>query len=569
MNQATLDFILKHANDDVRQLALKGGGKVRNGDNNRGNSDNNKGNSDNNKGNGEDVDLHYALEQIAGRQAARKKLPSWAATEGLEYPAHLSVEQCSGERAAQYKADVARRLLRDIENGKLSQRERSTADEQIDTSINEQKNTSDTQKDTPYEHKPTRLIDLTGGFGVDFSFMARAFDEAVYVERQERLCDIARRNMPLLGLPHAKIVCADSTEFFSSDNSKICADSSKICADSSKICADSTDNLASLSATLIFLDPARRDDKGGRTYGISDCTPDVVQLRDALLARAEYVMVKLSPMLDWRKAVDDLGSSVGEVHIVAVGGECKDLLIVMSQRYNGLKHLYCVNDEQSVVFDFRSDGDKKSVVAKSDSTNNLVSSNIDESAKNRPSAPDEMGKNSAFLYEPEPQTFKPNAQSFEPDPQPYDPKPQPYEPNALFLFEPNAAVMKAGLFSELEEMYAMRQVDANSHLFVSSTMPASNFPGRRFRIDSIVSMNKKELRSALNGVTKANITVRNFPLSVAELRKRLKLSDGGDLYIFATTVGASFSSMLAPDSTINTQASATHVLMLCSKIDKV
>ena len=229
MNQATTDFINEHADDDVRQLALRGTKNP-------------------------DVDLTFALEQIAGRQAARRKLPTWAATTGIVYPPHLSMEQCSSEQTARYKAKLAGR-------GK-------------------------------------RIVDLTGGFGVDFSFMAQGFSHAVYVERQANLCEIARQNFEVLGLVQAEVVCADSTDY-----------------------------LQTMShADVIYIDPARRDNHGGRTYSISDCTPDVIALKQLLMEKADQVVIKLSPMLDWRKAISDLGEShVQEVHIVSVGNECKEL----------------------------------------------------------------------------------------------------------------------------------------------------------------------------------------------------------------------------------------------------
>ena len=105
----------------------------------------------------------------------------------------------------------------------------------------------------------------------------------------------------------------------------------------------------------------------------------------------------------------------------------------------------------------------------------------------------------------------------------------------LYLYEPNASLMKAGCFSVLSERYGARMLSKNSHLFVSRE-PIAVFPGRSFRIIVVSSFNKKELKRHLSGITKANIATRNFPLSVAELRKRLKLKDGGETYIFATTL---------------------------------
>lgn len=247
------EFIQAHANDDVRQLALKAHGI-------------------------EGIDLPFVLDQIAGRQTAKRKLPSWAAVSGVIYPPHLSMEQCSSERTAQYKAEIISLL-------------------------------------TPHSSLHT-LTDLTGGFGVDFSFMSRSFKHAVYVERQEKLCDIAKENFRLLGLDNAEVVCGDGEEYLRQMD----------------------------KADVIYLDPARRDSNGAKTFAISDCTPDVVTLLPLLLQKATVVMVKLSPMLDWRKAIADIGEEyVREVHIVSVDNECKELLLLITSQQTTPPALFCVN----------------------------------------------------------------------------------------------------------------------------------------------------------------------------------------------------------------------------------
>lgn len=376
-SEATAVFIRKFADADVRQMALQGAKYP-------------------------EVDLPFALDQIAGRQTARRKLPSWAAIEGIVYPPHLSMEQCSSEQTARYKAQIS--------------------------------GSGDT------------MADLTGGFGVDFSFMAQGFQRAVYVERQEHLCDIARENFRLLGLRQAEVVCGDSVDYLQ----------------------------AMSPVDIIYLDPARRDSHGGRTYGISDCTPDVLSLRNLLTAKARRVLVKLSPMLDWRKAVGDIGEElVREVHIVSVANECKELLILMGEG-KGMR-LVCVNDD--VIFE-----------AQSHNAHNAHIAHIAQTA---------------------------------------------HTPH--YLYEPNASIMKAGCFAEVAQRFGVRPVAQNSHLFTSEE-PVEGFPGRSFQIEAVTSMNKRELRQHLQGLTQANITVRNFPLSVAELRRRLKLGEGGDTYIFATTL---------------------------------
>ena len=385
MNEATLAFIRSHANDDVRQLALQG------------------------KKNPE-VDMTYALDQIAGRQKARVKIPSWAANDGIVYPPHLSMEQCSSEATARYKAQIA--------------------------------------------GKGKRIVDLTAGFGVDMAFMSINFTEAVHVEQQAALCAISSANYTCLGLHHIHVVCCDGVAYLHQLE----------------------------QADVIFIDPARRNEHGGRTYGMADCTPNVLEIIDEMLEKATRVIIKLSPMLDWQKAVSDVGN-VSEVHIVSVGNECKELLLVVERKASNLK-VFCVNDGQ--VFSYTSN--------------------------------DETG---SFCQAPS--------------------SPQ-------YLYEPNASVMKAGCFQLIAQRFGISQPDKNSHLFLSEQI-IPDFPGRGFAIERICTMNKRELKTGLAGITQANIAVRNFPLSVADLRKRLKLKDGGEVYIFATT-----------------SAEKGHLLLVCRKI---
>ena len=425
MNDKTRLFIEKNLNADIRQLALHAHREP-------------------------DIDLPLALRQIAGRQIARRKLPSWAALDGLLFPPHLNMEQCSSEQTACYKADICRRLL---------------------------------------NNSFTKLVDLTGGFGVDFAWMSEAFEKATYVERDSELFAISSQNFQVLN----KQVETHNTDGINYLHQLECA-------------------------TMIFLDPARRDDKGARTYGITDCTPNVLEIKDELLEKADLVMLKLSPMLDWRKAVNDLGeSNVREVHIVSVQNECKELLIVLAS------HNSCVPSEASdqrssapiTIFciNILSDGSCQQFLVPSPSSIHHPLSSLHPSCV--PSvASDQRSSVPVTCYQ--------------------------------YLYEPNASIMKAGCFQELAEHYGIQPLAPNSHLFVSE-QPIDNFPGRQFQISAISSMNKKELKTALGHLSNANITVRNFPLSVPELRKKLKLSEGGNTYIFATTL-----------------ANNQHVLLVCN-----
>ena len=388
-------FAREHRQDDVRRLALQAAKYP-------------------------DMDFSFALHQIKGWQVACKKLPSWAAHEQLLYPQQLSMEQCSSEQTARYKQQLVQRLCGQTQN-------------------------------------EGTLVDLTGGLGVDFSFMAQGFQQAYYVEQQVELCALAKYNFPLLGLSSAQVICGDGTTFLQS-------------------MAD--------QAMVIFLDPARRDTTGSKTYAIEDCTPDVALLSDELVNKAQWVVVKLSPMLDWHATVAQL-KHVCEVHIVGVGGECKELLLVMQQHSDRQPlQLYAVNDGK------------------------VFTCSAEEAQQRTP-----LLQTSTFDY----------------------------------LFEPHASLMKAGCFGALSARYGVKGLATNTHLF-AAMMPVNDFPGRQFRVLAVTPFSKKSLRSALHGIEKANLAVRNFPLSVVELRKRLKLKEGGEHYLFATTIGT------------------MHALIICKKI---
>ena len=389
-DEKTRLFITTHRQDDVRKLALQASRHP-------------------------DVDMPYALCQIAGWQMARQKIPTWADIDDIVYPQHLSMEQCSSEHTARYKASICQRLFADAKH-------------------------------------ETTLIDLTGGLGVDFAFMARNFHHATYVEQQEYLCHIAQHNLSVLNLRHANVVHND--------------------------CDTALKDIT--GADMFFIDPARRDQNGSRTYAIADCTPDILTLEEQLLEKAHWVMIKLSPMLDWHKAMDDLQQNhpdvVREIHIVAVGNECKELLFVLSAKekeHRSIPSLHCHNDEQEFVVRLG------------------------------------VTSNPSSLTAEECEQMK-------------------------YLYEPNAAIMKAGCFDELTQQWPVRPLAPNSHLFLSAEYVPS-FPGRSFQVIRRGTLNKKQIHSLTEGIQQANVSVRNFPLTVAELRRRLKIKDGGNHYIFAST----------------------------------
>lgn len=393
LSEATVRFIREHRTTDVHTLALQA-----------------------NRPSG--VDLPAALIQIAGWQVAREKVPSWAAIEAIRYPRHLSMEQCSSEATARYKSAVIDAFAR-------------------------------------RESRPLlAFADLTGGFGIDCSFLAARFQQAAYVERQEALCALAAHNFGLLGLGRVEVCCDDALRHLQ----------------------------AMPPADWIFIDPARRDGHGGRTVAIGDCEPDVAQLEDLLLTKAHHVLVKLSPMLDLSQALKEL-KQVEEAHVVAVAGECKELLLVLGQAGKELDPqdipIHCVNLDKA--------GDDAS--------------------------PFRFTRREEQACEAE------------------------YAPVVgQYLYEPNASLLKAGAFRTLAARYRLKKLHPNSHLYTSDE-PVEAFPGRAFRVEGSCRPDKREVKELLGReVRKANLTVRNFPATVADLRRRLKLSEGGECYLFATTL---------------------------------
>ena len=347
------------------------------------------------------VDMREAAAQIEGWQTAREKLPAWAATEGITYPPRISMEQCSSEATALYKTGIA---------------------------------------------KGNRLADLTGGFGIDCSYMSREFQEVVYIERNAMLCDIAKENFALLGLGHIDIINGYSEEVLPTLQKQ----------------------------EWIFIDPARRDSDGRKVVALGDCEPDVTVLEEALLEKADKVMIKCSPMLDITAATREL-RNIEAVHIIAVNNECKELLFILGKEKCEETPIKCVNirNEEQETFTFTATEETNATVTYSNT----------------------IGR---------------------------------------YLYEPNAAIQKGGSFRTLSQRLLISKLHPNSQLYTSDKL-IGEFPGRIFEVERIFGFSKADIKQ-LQKLKKANMTVRNFPENVQVLRKKLKLAEGGDEYLFATTL---------------------------------
>ena len=387
LNNPTQQFIREHRTDDVRKLALASHPK--------------------------DVNIQYALTQISGWQAAREKLPLWADTDGIIYPRHLSLEQCTSQYIAQYKASVVEKLI----------------------------------------GKDFKMADLTGGFGVDCYFISRSASSTCYNEMSDELCDIALNNYKVLQRSDIAVTYGSAEDFIAHQEE------------------DSLD--------LIYLDPARRGNAGQKLISISDCQPDAVALHHDLLRVSRYIMLKLSPMLDISRAITEL-RHVSCVMVIGLEGECKEITLLIQRDFDGEPTIEAV--------DINADGTPGMTVSSAKSAENTLPLPI--------AAPEQL---------------------------------QP----GTFISEPSAPYMKSALFHTIAAQTGTSLLHSDTHLYWSKTQPEC-FPGRIFRLEGIIPFDKRSLSSLIK--TQANLSVRNFPGTAPQLKKSLKLKDGGPRYLIASTL---------------------------------
>lgn len=348
-----------------------------------------------------DIDIQFAIRQITGRKIAKEKIPSWYNNKCLIYPVHLSLEQASSEATANYKASL---------------------------------------------FKGDSMADLTGGFGIDFSFISHHFNKATYVEQQPELVEIAQHNFEKLSLKNVSVKNEDAAKY-----------------------------LTEMSPVdLIYIDPARRDIKGRKTVLIEDCTPNILEIENLLEEKGKQTMIKLSPMLDISLAVRSM-NNISDVHIVSCNNECKELLFIKNKKADHQQY-HCINIRNDKIDKFTFNREKEEQL------------------------------NITYTSTPE-----------------------------GFLYEPNASILKAGAYKSIANAYNLRKLHPSSHLYTSENFHP-DFQGRKFKIENICSLNKKDLKQFLPDIKKANIATRNFPIPVDEIRKKTGLKDGGDIYIFATTL---------------------------------
>ena len=375
-----------------------------------------------------DSDFRFCLQQIDGRQRTKDKLPSFAQIEGWQYPPRLNLEQCSSERTARFKAKVL---------GEIRE-----------------------------QQSEIRLIDGTGGYGVDTFFMSEQAQETHYFEQNSELAAIAEQNFRLAG----KEIHSHAVPFDVSQLESLLAQRSLLFQRSG------------LSASaVLYLDPARRDNHGGKVFLLEDCTPNVIDIiREIRAIRTEHsirVLLKLSPMLDFHQAIAQLGGS-WDIYVVSVNNEVKELLLLSEGR--GQINAVMLNDDGEQVFSFTQDEESGAEVQYI----SFVSDSSVESAL-----------------------------------------------NGLYIYEPDAALLKAGCFRLLSARYGLRKADRNTHLYFSES-PQINLLGRTWQIVGVYARVKDVQRVC----TRANVLTRNYVMAADALRKQLRLKDGGDDYIIGCRI---------------------------------
>lgn len=427
-----------------------------------------------------------AVNTIEGRRRLRKKLPEWVACTGLVYPSSLCAEQCSSSDTARYKASIVQRIFHEYVGTVASMVGdpcRTTGSATKGTESVPDKNSPTTRNQSVTELAevtiPSRgkVADLTGGLGVDSWAFSEVAEEVLYNEMNPALAAAARHNFKALGVTNIFI-----------KNSEATSDSLK-------------DIFGDFRPDVIFLDPARRDSAGKKVFLLEDCSPDVLKILPELFGISRFVLLKLSPMADITMAVERLdrtyeeylekasgkgwnGQWVREVHVVASGGECKELLILLDGEWNEGYSLTCREDGKTLTF-----------------------------------KPEEITKAKAGYPD---STF------------------------ARIIFEPGKSLTKAGVSNAICERFGLVKLARFTHLYTISeplsdseseqrTAPLKDF-GKVFYVKEILPLNKSSMKDVGKRYPHSEVSAKNIPMSSDELRTRLKVKSGDDAHIFGVRI---------------------------------
>jgi 16S rRNA G966 N2-methylase RsmD len=417
------------------------------------------------------IDLRFAVEQITARRQVKDKLPLWNANDRLIFPSALAAEQCSSEQTAFYKQCLV-------------------GSEDV-------------------------VFDLTGGLGVDSYFLSRKVRRVVYVERNAEYCETAIYNMKQLEAHNVNVLNGDAVNLIigntalatkekQADEGQTDVETEQIVEEAKLMVRGNEQTIADAellsAANVFYIDPARRGAWNRRLFAMEDCEPDLTKIWPLLCKKQAEIIVKLSPMFDISQVLLQL-PEVTEIHIVSVKNDCKELLAIARGRYSSreMKSHDALNLSTAL-------SERNRDIGKSDVRIycvNFTSSGEKQSFE--------------FGYDEEKTTVVSYAEAID-----------------RYLYEPNVSILKAGAYKTVSSRYGLKKLHVNSHLYTSDTYKPS-FSGRIFEVKDVYRFDNRLCRELSARIPQANISVRNFPLSVDELRKRTHITDGGDVYLFATT----------------------------------
>lgn len=375
------------------------------------------------------IDMEIAVNCIESRRKLKGKVPEWCDIPSLIFPARLSAEQCSSSATGRYKAELAGSIA------SLS----------------------------PKEETGWRIADLTGGLGVDSWFFAKRATSVLYNEMQEKLCAAASHNFKELDAGNIYI-------------SNLCAEEGKI----DRILQD-------FNPDIVYMDPARRGEGGKKVFLIEECTPDVLKLKDEIFRHTRNILLKLSPMADISMVCDRLGRHCREVHVVASGGECKELLIWMDREWDDdymVKPVEIIGDNHYSAFTFRTSEEKSASVS-------FFDRSLTADLENR------AGK--------------------------------------FYLFEPGKSLMKSGAFNLICSRFGINKLGVSTHYYITEDHRLAEHLcdfGKIYTITHAYDLDKRGIKAAAIAYPKADVTARNIPMDTETLRKKLGVPSGEHAHIF-------------------------------------
>ena len=380
-----------------------------------------------------EIDIDMAISCIESRKKLKGKIQEWYDDPRLIFPAKLSAEQCSSSATGRYKAMLAERIA-------------STCS------------------------KEWRLADLTGGLGADSWFFSQKATAVLYNEMQKSLCEAAEHNFRILGAENISI-----------SNHAVIADDTAEGIPSNGMTPSGL--LASFRPDIVYMDPARRGEGGKKVFLIEECTPDVLALKDEIFTLSRHILIKLSPMADITMVCRKLGSVCREVHVVASGGECKELLIWMDREWD--------DEYEIIAAELRSNGTA-----------------------------------SEFRFSPSQEAQVRERMSYAGGDAPSE---------EAYLFEPGKALMKAGCFNLISQEFGIAKLGVSTHYYTTADAGKAEGLkglGKVFRIMGIYPLDKKSIKAVGKEYPKAEVSARNIPMDTDTLKKKLGVTSGDDAHIF-------------------------------------